>query len=141
MSIPGNTKGQTCKSIVTKILPALCLAACTAMAEDAKVTSLMQEDLQRTDGQEGTLILVEYEPGGSSPVHRHNAYAFVYVLEGGLVMQVEGQEEVTLAPGQTFSESPGDVHTVSRNASATEPVKFLVFLVKQQGAPISVPAD
>jgi quercetin dioxygenase-like cupin family protein len=114
--------------------------ACTALAEDAKVTSLMQHDLSRTNGQEGTLIMVEYGPGGSSPAHRHHAYAFVYVLEGELVMQVAGGEEVTLGPGQTFFESPSDVHAVSRNASATRPVRFLVFFVKEKGAPISVPA-
>jgi quercetin dioxygenase-like cupin family protein len=123
-----------------KILITLCLVASTAFAEDAKVTSLMQHDLMRTVGQEGTLIMVEYEPGGSSSEHRHNAYAFVYVLEGALVMQVEGGEEVTLKPGQTFFESPQDVHTVSKNASSTKPVKFLVFFVKQKGAPISMPA-
>ena len=125
---------------MNKTLLALCLLACTAVAEDAKVTSLMQQDLARTDGQEGMLIMVEYGPGGSSPEHRHHAYAFVYVLDGELVMQVEGGEEVTLRPGQTFFESPGDVHTVSRNASTTQPVKFLVFFVKERGAPISVPA-
>jgi len=123
-----------------KVLVALCLVASAALAEDAKVTPLMQHDLAGTDGQEGTLIMVEYEPGGSSAEHRHNAHAFVYVLEGALVMQVEGGEEVTLGPGQTFFESPQDVHTVSRNASTTKPVKFLVFFVKQKGAPISMPA-
>lgn len=125
---------------MTKVLIALCLLASTAWAEDAKVTSLMQHDLARMDGQEGTLIMVEYEPGGSSAKHRHNAHAFVYVLEGELMMQVEGGEEITLWPGQTFFESPQDVHTVSRNASTTKPVRFLVFFVKQKGAPISVPA-
>lgn len=126
---------------MSKVLIAICLLASTAFAEDAKVTSLMQHDLVRMDGQEGTLIMVEYEPGGSSPEHRHNAYAFVYVLEGALVMQVEGGEEVILEPGQTFFESPQDVHTVSRNASTTRPVRFLVFFVKMKEAPISVPAD
>jgi quercetin dioxygenase-like cupin family protein len=126
---------------MNRLLIALCLVACTALAEDAKVSSLMQHDLARTDGQEGTLISVEYGPGGSSPAHRHHAYAFVYVLEGELAMQVAGGEEVRLGPGQTFFESPGDIHTVSRNASETRPVKFLVFFVKEKGAPISVPAS
>lgn len=126
---------------MNRILVAPCLVACTALAQDAKVTSLMQHDLVRTDGQEGTLISVEYGPGGSSAAHRHDAYAFVYVLEGELVMQVAGGERVTLGPGQTFFESPGDVHTVSRNASATRPVRFLVFFVKKKGAPISVPVE
>lgn len=125
---------------MTRTLVALCLVASAALAQDARVTSLMQHELTTTEGQEGTLIEVEYGPGGSSAEHRHNAYAFVYVLEGQLVMQVKGGEEVTLGPGETFFESPQDVHTVSRNASTTEPVKFLVFFVKKKGAPISVPA-
>jgi quercetin dioxygenase-like cupin family protein len=92
------------------------------------------------DGKEGAMVLVEYAPGGSDAEHRHHAYAFVYVLEGAVVMQVKGGQEVTLGPGQTFSESPGDVHTVSRNASTTQPAKFLVVFVKEKGAPITVPA-
>ena len=124
-----------------KVLIALCLAASTALAQEAKVTPLVTHELLKMDGQEGTLVMVEYEPGGSSTEHRHNAYAFVYVLEGARMMQVEGGDEVTLGPGQTFLESPRDVHTVSRNASTTEPARFLVFSVKQKGAPITVPAD
>lgn len=126
---------------MTKVLVALFLAAATATAsaQEAKVTPLMTQDLAGRDGKEGTMVVVEYAPGGSSPAHRHNAYAFVYVLEGSLVMQVQGGQEVTLGPGQTFYESPDDVHTVSRNASATAPTRFLVFFVKQKGAPIVVP--
>ena len=86
------------------------------------------------------MLTVEYPPGGSSAEHRHNAYVFVYVLDGAVVMQVKGGKEVTLGPSQTFYESPEDVHTVSRNASATKPARFLVFIVKQKGAPITVPA-
>ena len=126
---------------MTKVLIALFLAAATttASAQEAKVTPLMTQELAGRDGKEGTMVMVEYEPGGSSPAHRHNAYAFVYVLEGAVVMQVKDGKEVTLGPGQTFYESPEDVHTVSRNASTTRPVKFLVFFVKQKGAPIVVP--
>lgn len=126
---------------MTKVLIALCLMASTALAQEAKVTPLMTHDLARMDVQEGTLIMVEYAPGGRDAAHLHNAYAFVYVLEGALVMQVKGEKEVTVGPGQTFFESPQDVHTVSRNASTTEPARFLVFFVKQKGAPITVPAD
>ena len=100
----------------------------------------MTKDLAGRDGKEGTMQLVEYAPGGSDPAHRHNASVFVYVLEGEVVMQVKGGKEVTLGPGQTFYESPGDVHAVSRNASTTKPAKFLVFFVKQKGAPLTVPA-
>jgi quercetin dioxygenase-like cupin family protein len=126
--------------VMTKVLIALCLAAATAAAQEATVTPLMTQALAGIDGQEGTLVLVEYAPGGSDAEHRHHAYAFVYVLEGAVVMQVQGGQEVTLGPGQTFAESPGDVHTVSRNASTTTPAKFLVFFVKPKGAPITVPA-
>ena len=127
---------------MTKVLIALCLATATATAaaQEAKVTPLMTQDLAGVDGKEGTLTMVEYAPGGSDPAHRHNASVFVYVLEGAVVMQVKGGKEVTLGPGQTFYESPGDVHAVSRNASTTKPARFLAFFVKQKGAPLTVPA-
>lgn len=125
---------------MTKVLGALCLAASTAVAQEAKVTLLMTHELAKVEGQEGTMVMVEYPPGGSDAEHRHDASVFVYVLEGAVVMQVKGGKEVTLGPGQTFYESPQDVHVVSRNASTTKPAKFLVFFVKQKGAPITVPA-
>ena len=118
----------------------LCLISGTLMAQPAKVTDLMSKVLTDISGKEGLMISVEYLPGGSDPIHRHNAHAFVYVLEGSVVMQVKGGKEVTLGPGQTFYESPEDVHTVSRNASTTNPAKFVVFFVKQKGAPTTVPA-
>ena len=118
----------------------LSLTAGTLMAQEPKVTSLMSKDLKDFPGKEGLMITVEHAPGGSSTIHRHNAHAMVYVLEGSVVMQVKGGKEVTLGPGQTFYESPEDVHTVSRNASTTNPAKFLVFFVKQNGAPTTVPA-
>jgi quercetin dioxygenase-like cupin family protein len=109
------------------------------MAQDAKVTSLMSKDLKEFSGKEGLMITVEYAPGGSDPVHRHDAHVFVYVLEGSILMQVKGGKEVTLTPGQTFYEGPNDVHVVSRNASSTKSAKFLVFFVKNKGAPVLVP--
>lgn len=121
------------------VLIGLWLAMAMA-AQDAKVTPLIAKDLEGTAGKEATMITVEYGPGGSSAEHRHNAYTFVYVLEGAIVMQVKGGKEVTLGPGQTFYESPDDIHTVSKNASGTKPAKFLVFFVKQKGAPASVPS-
>ncbi len=125
---------------MTKVLLiALCLLATTAAAQKAVVKSLMTHELAGTGGKEGEMVLVEYAPGGSDPEHRHHAHAFVYVLEGAVVMQVKGGEEVTLGPGETFHESPGDVHTVSRNASTTKPAKFLVVFVKEKGAPNTVP--
>ena len=124
---------------MTKALIAICLAGAAA-AQDAKVTPLMTQELAGIPGKEGRMVTVEYAPGGSSAEHRHNAHVFVYVLEGSVVMQVKGGKEVTLGPGQTFYESPEDVHTVSRNASSTKPAKFLVFFVKEKGAPTTAPA-
>src|SRR5499425_813303 len=108
---------------------------------EAKVTTLFSKDLPDFPGKEGLMITVEYPPGGSDPIHRHNAHAFVYVLEGSIVMQVRGGKEVTLTPGQTFYEGTSDVHVVGRNASQTKPAKFVVFLVKDKGAPVLVPAN
>jgi quercetin dioxygenase-like cupin family protein len=112
----------------------------TLLAQEAKVTPLMSKDLTECPGKEGVMITVKYPPGHSDQVHRHNAHAFVYVLEGSVVMQVRGGKEVTLTPGQTFYEGPNDVHIVGRNASQTKPAKFVVFFVKDKGAPILVPA-
>jgi len=109
--------------------------------KEAKVTTLLSKDLADLPGKEGVMITVEYPPGSSDPIHRHNAHAFVYVLEGSIVMQVRGAKEVTLTPGQSFYEGPNDVHVVGRNASQTKPAKFVVFFVKDKGAPILVPAN
>jgi len=84
---------------------------------------------------------VVYPPGASDPIHRHNAHAFVYVLEGSIVMQVRGGKEITLTPGQSFYEGPNDIHTVGRNASTTKPAKFIVVLLKDKGAPVLVPVN
>jgi quercetin dioxygenase-like cupin family protein len=111
------------------------------MAQEAKVTKVLSKDLTGIPGKEGLMIIVEYPPGASDPVHRHNAYGFIYVLEGSIVMQVKGGKEVTLTPGQSFYEGPDDVHVVGRNASKTEPAKFLVFLVKDKGAPVLIPVN
>ena len=119
----------------------LCLAFIPLETKEAKVTPLFSKDLPEFPGKEGVMISVEYPPGSIDPIHRHNADAFVYVLEGSIVMQVRGGKEVTLTPGQTFYEGPEDVHVVGRNASQTKPAKFVVFLVKDKGAPILVPAN
>jgi quercetin dioxygenase-like cupin family protein len=130
-------------------LIAVCLLAATFAASAAetaapamttKVTPLTSKDLEGLPGKEGSLFLVEYPPGASDPVHRHNASVFVYVLEGSVVMQARGGKEVTLIKGETFFESPEDVHVVGRNASQTEPAKFLAFFVKDKGAPVVFPA-
>jgi len=101
----------------------------------------MSKDLTDIPGKEVVMITVEYAPGGSDPIHRHDAQAFVYVLEGSVVMELNGGKQVTLKPGQTFYEGPDDVHTVGRNASSTEPAKFLVFFIKKKGAPILTPIE
>jgi quercetin dioxygenase-like cupin family protein len=100
--------------------------------QQPRVTPLMSKDLTDLPGKEGLMITVEYPPGGSDPVHRHNAHGFLYVLEGSVVMQVKGGKEITLTPGESFYEGPDDVHVVGRNASGTKPAKFLVFLIKGQ---------
>ncbi len=108
--------------------------------KEAKVTPLFSKDLTDLPGKEGLMITVEYPPGSTDPIHRHNAHGFIYVLEGSIVMQVRGGKEVTLTPGQTFYEGPDDVHVVGRNASQTKPAKFVVFFVKDKGAPLLIPA-
>jgi len=122
------------------ILALACLTSSSLLAQEAKVTEVLSKDLTNLPGKEGLMITVEYPPGSSDPIHRHNAHAFVYVLEGSIVMQVRGGKEMTLTPGQTFYEGPDDVHVVGRNASKTKAAKFVVFLVKDKGAPVLVPA-
>jgi quercetin dioxygenase-like cupin family protein len=133
------SKGQFMR--FTKLILAVAfLMSGMLLAQEAKVTPLLSKDLTNLPGKEGLMVTVEYPPGSSDPIHRHNAHAFVYVLEGSIVMQVRGGKEVTLTPGQTFYEGPDDVHVVGRNASKTKPAKFVVFFVKDKGAPVLVPA-
>ena len=114
-------RSMSAKHLVLTLLLSVsqCLISSTLMAQEAKVTSLMSKDLTENPGKELLMITAEYAPGGSSPIHRHNAHAMVYVLEGSVVMQVKGGKEVTLTPGQTFYEGPNDIHVVDRNASKT----------------------
>jgi quercetin dioxygenase-like cupin family protein len=123
------------------LLMFVCLVSIPLETKEAKVTPLLSKDLTEFPGKEGAMLIVEYPPGSTDPIHRHNAHGFIYVLEGSIVMQVRGGKEVTLAPGQTFYEGPSDVHVVGRNASQTKPAKFVVFFVKDKGAPILVPAN
>ncbi len=119
----------------------LCVFGGRLMAQQAVVTPLMTKELADMPGKEGVMITVDYPPGSLDAVHRHNAHAFVYVLEGSIVMQVKGGKPVTLIPGQTFYEGPKDVHVVGRNASRTKPARFLVVFLKDKGAPVLVPAQ
>ena len=123
------------KSSLFVWIPALPITG-SLFAQEAKVTTMLSKDLPDFPGKEGRMITVVYPPGASDPVHRHNADAFVYVLEGSIVMQVKGGKEVTLTPGHTFYEGPDDVHVVGRNASTTKPAKFVVFLMKNKDAPV-----
>ncbi len=116
-------------------------AAPSTNAPPPVVTPVMTQPLPDHPGKEVLMLLVEYPPGGADPVHRHDAHGFVYALEGSIVMGVEGGKEVTLTPGQAFHEGPQDVHTVGRNASTTQPAKFVVFLIKDIGKPALLPAE
>ena len=126
------------KSSRFMLVPAFLIAG-ALFAQGAQVTPLTSKDLPECPGKEALMITVVYPPGASDPIHRHNAHAFVYVLEGTIVMQVKGGKEITLTPGQTFYEGPNDIHVVGRNASTTKPAKFLVLLVKNKGAPVLTP--
>ena len=121
-------------AVLLGLMGGLLTAPHAATAPEPTVTALMTKALANVPGKEVLMITVDYPPGGGDPVHRHDAHAFVYVIEGSIVMGVKGGKEVTLTPGQTFYESPGDVHTVGRNASSTQSAKFLVLLVKDAGA-------
>src|SRR5262249_31010600 len=128
-------------TIIRVILMLVCLISVPLQPKEAEVTPLLSKDLTDFPGKEGLMITVVYPPGSSDPVHRHNAHAFVYVLEGSIVMQLKGGKEVTLTPGQTFYEGPDDVHVVGRNASQTKPAKFVVFMVKSKDAPVLIPVS
>src|SRR5215472_14448966 len=142
--VPLERKGYV-MTFTRGVLALVCIFSVTVLAQEAKVahgakaageakvTQLLSKDLTDVPGKEGLMITVDYPPGASDPIHRHNADAFVYVLEGSIVMQVRGGKEVTLTPGQTFFEGPNDVHVVGRNASQTKPAKFVVFSVKDKG--------
>jgi len=119
----------------------LCLMTGTAMAQEAKVTTLFSKDIPESPGREIQVLTVEHAPGGSNPAHRHNAHAVVYVLEGSVVMQLKGGKEVTLTAGDAFYEGRDDVHVIDRNASSTKPAKFVVFMVKDKGAQALVPVE
>ena len=135
-------KNKSLMLVLLFLVPGTLMAQQSAagQAPQAAVTSLISKDLPEFPGKEVLMITVEYPPGSVDPIHRHNAHAFIYVLEGSIIMQVKGGKEVTLTPGQTFYEGPDDVHVVGKNASSTKPAKFVVFFIKDKGAPVLVPA-
>lgn len=117
--------------------PAWSAAGNAALSTSPTVVELITKELAGAPDKEALMITVTYLPGGASLPHRHDAQVFVYVLEGAMTMQVDGGAPVTLNPGQTFYEGPGDVHRISANASATAPAKILVFMIKEKGKPAS----
>ena len=129
-----------------KIIVLIAVGACAFAAQfapsapPADVKEIMTKPFPDIPGKEGLMLLVTYPPGSADVIHRHDAHAFVYVLEGSIVMQLRGAEPVTLKAGETFYEGPNDVHIVGRNASDSKPAKFVVFLVKNQGVPVVLPA-
>ena len=137
------------RSLVSVVLAAIAAIGFFSAAQSAgspaapepKVTPLMSQPLPESPGKEALMLLVEYPPGAVEHKHRHDAHAFVYVLEGNIVLGVQGQPEVPLGPGQTFHEGPNDIHTVGRNASKTEPAKFVVVLLKDKGKPVLTPLE
>jgi quercetin dioxygenase-like cupin family protein len=129
---------------MTKVILTVLLLLCASpsLAETAgKVTPLMQKEFANIPGKDGLMLTVDFAPGEVSPVHRHNAHVFVYVLEGSVVMGVKGGTEATLKAGDTFYENPTDIHTVAKNASTTAPAKILVFMVKDKSAPPVLPVE
>ena len=135
-------KNKTLMLVLLFLTPGVLMAQQPAASKtpQASVKSLASKDLPEFPGKEALMITVEYPPGAVDPIHRHNAHAFIYVLEGSIIMQVKGGKEVTLKPGQTFYEGPDDVHVVGKNASSTKPAKFVVFFIKDKDAPVFVPA-
>jgi quercetin dioxygenase-like cupin family protein len=128
------------RMVVLAFLIASTLLITSPLMADETITPLMSKDLAGLPAKEVLMYTVDFPAGFSSPVHRHNAQVSVYVLEGSVVMQVRGGQEVTLTPSQSFYEGPNDIHVVSRNASSTKPAKFLVFLIHKKGAPLVIPA-
>ncbi|MDE1178807.1 MAG: cupin domain-containing protein [Edaphobacter sp.] len=124
-----------------KILLTLLLAAPLIAQPPTRVTPLGTRELPDLPGKEVLMLSVEYPPGGADPIHRHDAHAFLYVVEGTIVMGVKGGKPVTLHPGDTFYEGPNDIHTIGRNASTTRPAKFIVFLLKNKGAEALIPVN
>ena len=129
-----------------KIILPIAIAACALAAQfalaapPAEVKEIMSTPLTGIPGKEGLVLMVTYPPGGADEIHRHDAHAFVYVLEGSIVMQLRGAEPVTVNTGEGFYEGPNDVRSVGGSVSDSKPAKFVVFLVRNQGVPAVLPA-
>jgi quercetin dioxygenase-like cupin family protein len=125
--------------LVLAFLAASTLTITSPLTAQETITSIMSHTLAEASDSEVLMYTVDFPPGFSSPIHRHDAQVSVYVLEGNVVMQVKGGRELTLGPGQSFYEDPSDIHVVSRNASSSEPAKFLVFLIHKKDSPLVIP--
>jgi quercetin dioxygenase-like cupin family protein len=125
--------------LVLAFLAASTLTMTSPLTAQETITSIMSHTLAEASDSEVLMYTVDFPPGFSSPIHRHDAQVSVYVLEGNVVMQVKGGRELTLGPGQSFYEDPSDIHVVSRNASSSEPAKFLVFLIHKKDSPLVIP--
>jgi quercetin dioxygenase-like cupin family protein len=124
-----------------KLILVSTLLSLSATSLAAEATPLLAQPMPDYGDKEGIMLTVRYQPGETSPAHRHNAHVFVYVLEGAVQMQVAGGETRVLQAGEIFYENPEDIHTVSGNASDTEPATILVFMLKDEGAPVTVPVN
>lgn len=131
-------KRRITTSICTLLLG---LAVAQPASAAAKVTKLLSRPVAEQPGKEAVLIMVEYAAGDFTPKHRHDAYVEVFVLEGKVTMQLDGEEARTLGPGDTFYEEPDDIHLVSKNASDTAPAKFVAWLLKDVAKPIVILLD
>ena len=120
-------------------LAGLVAVAANGADSPARTVPLRTQPLAGIPHKVADMLTVEYAPGQSSPAHRHNANVLVYVLEGAVVMGVKGKEPVTVSAGETFYESPSDIHEISRNASTTKPARFLVVLIHDEGASTMLP--
>ena len=118
--------------------------AAIAADKNSKVTLVYEHALPNVPGKSIKGVLVEYASGGTSSAHTHPKSAFIYatVLEGAILSSVNNGPVVTYRAGQSFSEMPGDRHSVSENASKTEPAKLLaVFVVDTDEKVLTTPYE
>ncbi len=115
--------------------------ACLAHGPDSEKVTVISSHPIVAGLDEALVVTVELAPGMTAKPHRHNAQVFVYMLEGEVVMQLNNGEKTTLKPGNSFYESPDDLHTLTQNVSNSKSAKFLVFLLKKKGVPPVLPLD
>lgn len=119
-------------------------ATIPAFAHDAgdKVTLNFQQTIPNIPGKSLIAVVVDYPPGGGSPPHTHakSAFIYAYVLAGAIESQVNDGPKKVYQTGESFHETPGSSHPVSRNASQTEPAKLLaIFVVDTDDKALTTP--